>query len=132
MPTLQTLSNQRNRLIAQIAELGAMRPGSICQQKVKYRAKDGAEKENGPYPILTYKAENNKTRTIRMRSDEQTEMVQNQIDTFREFQRLTKELVQIGRQMADLEMFAEEDGKKNSSRPSRLKRKGKPRRSSSD
>jgi hypothetical protein len=129
MPNLESLATRWNEVAARIAALGPMRPGTVCQQKVKYRAKDGTEKSNGPYPILTFKNEGNKTRTIRLRSSEETEIVERQIVNFREFRELTRELVRVGREMADLEMAAKNEGKKNSSSASKTNRKGKRRRS---
>jgi hypothetical protein len=131
MFNLESLSQQWNRIIARIAELGAIRPGTVCDQKVKYTDKDGVLKENGPYPILTFK-ENGKTRTIRLRSDEEVELVEKQIAHFRDFQSLTKELVRLGREMADCELAEKRDGKKNASSASKPSRKRKPRRSSSE
>ncbi len=55
MSSIQSLASQRNNAIKKILALGPMRPGSVCQQKVKYQAKDGTSKSHGPYPILTYK-----------------------------------------------------------------------------
>lgn len=130
MPSFESLSRQRSDLLAQIADLGPMRPGTVCQQEVKYRAKDGTKKANGPYPILTCK-EGGKTRTIRLRSTDEAEIAENQIANFRRFQRLTRELTRIGREMADLEMAARSEGKKNSSNVSTQSRKEKRKPSSS-
>ena len=56
MSNLESLSNQWNDVVGKIRALGgSIRPGSVCAQNVKYRAKDGARKEHGPYPILTFK-----------------------------------------------------------------------------
>jgi hypothetical protein len=130
MPNLESLVRQWNDVLAQIAALGPMRPGSVCSQKVKYRAQDGTEKSNGPYPILTFKEKGNKTRTIRLQSSEEAEIAEKQIASFREFRELTRELIGIGREMADLEMSEKSDAKKNSSSASKPNRKGKRRRSS--
>jgi hypothetical protein len=125
MSNLESLSKQWNDVVAGIAALGPMRPGSVCAQKVKYRAKDGTRKSHGPYPILTFK-EDKKTRTLRLRSAEQAETVEKQIERFREFRRLSKELVRIGKALADVEIAEKTQGKKNSSNAS--KQSGKRRR----
>jgi len=78
---------------------------------VKYCAKNGTEKFNGPYPILTFKEKGNKTRTIRLRSAEEAEIAGKQIEAFRDFKRLTRELVRIGREMADFEMAGKSDAR---------------------
>lgn len=127
MINLKTLANQWSQVVAKIAALGPMRPGSICSQKVKYQAKEGL-KENGPYPILTYK-ESGKTRTVRLRSSDEIKIAEKQIENFRDFQSLTKELVSIGKDLADYEMAAQTEEKKNCSKASVPSKKKKRRQS---
>ena len=129
MSNFQSLSNQWNQIATKIAALEPGRSGTICLQKVKYRAKDGSVKENGPYPILTFK-EGGKTRTVRLRSKKEIEIVEKQIANFREFENLTKELTRIGKKLADCEMAEKTEGKKNSSKSSAMSKKKKRRRSS--
>jgi hypothetical protein len=130
MSNLDSLAKQWNDAVAGIAALGPMRSGSVCAQKVKYRAKDGTRKTHGPYPILTFK-EGEKTRTLRLASPEQSETVEKQVTNFREFRRLTKELVRIGKELADVEIAEKTRGKKNSSNAS-TRNAGKRRRRSSN
>jgi hypothetical protein len=129
MPNLESLSKQWNDAVAGIATLGPMRSGSVCAQKVKYRTKDGTRKTHGPYPILTFK-EDKKTHTLRLGSAEQSETVEKQIANFREFRRLTKELVRIGKELADVEIAENTCGKKNSSSASTPNARRRRRRSS--
>jgi ribosomal protein L29 len=96
---------------------------------VKYRAKDGTRKVHGPYPILTFK-EKGKTRTIRLESPEQEEIVRKQIANFRLFRQWMRQLIEIGRELADVEFAEETGGKKNSSNASRSRGKRKRPRSS--
>lgn len=130
MINLESLSRQWNDVVAQIAALGPMRSGTISSQKVKYRAKDGTEKANGPYLILTFKDKANKTRTVRLGSSDEADLAESQIASFREFQRLNRELVRIGREMADVQLARKDEGKKNSSSASKPNRKRKRRGSS--
>ena len=118
MQDLETLSNQWNVVATRILGLGPMRPGSVCSQKNTYRAADGSLRNHGPYPLLTFK-EKGKTRSVRLESNEQAEICGKQIENFREFQALSQELVAIGRQMADVQMLEQNQGKKNSSSRSR-------------
>lgn len=126
----QSLHDRWSDLAAQLLELGPMRPGSICSQKVKYRAADGSVRANGPYPILTFKEEQ-KTRTLRLRSSAQADLARQQVENFRRFGRLTRELARIGRELADAELAAAQEGKKNSASAWRASASGKRRRSSS-
>lgn len=128
MPNLESLSNRWNDAVENIRAMGPMRPGSIWAQKVKYRAKNGTRKSHGPYPILTFK-ENGKTRTLRLRSPEQADLVGKQIQNFRQFRQLMKQLVEIGREMADVEIAEKTGAKKNSSNASRSSGKRKRPRS---
>jgi hypothetical protein len=95
---------------------------------VEYQAKDGTRKENGPYPILTFK-EKGKTRTLRLESSEQEEAVRGQIANFRRFKELMKRLAEIGMEVANAELAEKHDAKKNSSNASRSSGKRKRRRS---
>ena len=130
MSHLDALSSRWNDVAVQLIALGPMRSGSLCAQRVKHETKQGVATVNGPYPILTAKLKG-KTHTLRLESAEQAEIARQQIDHFRQFQQLTKELVQIGREMADLEMAHATGGKKNSSNASKRSAKGKRRQSSS-
>jgi hypothetical protein len=118
MPNLETLSNQWNHVVTEILTLGPMRSGSVCSQNQTYRATDGSLRNHGPYPLLTFK-EKGKTRTVRLESQEQAEICGKQIESFRKFQELTKELVEIGRQMADAQIVDQTQGKKNFSNRSK-------------
>lgn len=131
MSNFNSLVSQWKQTSEKIAAIGAMRPGTVSGQRVKYRNKDGALKENGPYPVLTFKKDN-KTKMIRLQSDEEIEVVEKQIKNFRNFKRLTKELTRIGKEMADSELGEVQGGKKNSSKISKQNKKGKRRPSSSN
>jgi hypothetical protein len=129
MSKSEPLSNLWNDVADEIRALGgSIRPGSVCAQNVKYRAKDGTRKSHGPYPILTFK-EKGKTRTIRLESSEQEEIVRKQIANFRQLKQLVKRLIEIGMEMADAEVAEKSDAKKNSSNASRSSGKGKRPRS---
>lgn len=129
MSNFNSLVSQWKQTSEKIAAMGAMRPGTVSWQRVKYRTKDGALKENGPYPVLTFK-ENKKTRMIRLQCDEEIQIAEKQIENFRNFQRMTKELKRIGKEMADSELGKVQGGKKNSSKTSKPNKKGKRRPSS--
>ena len=129
MSNLESLSNQWNDVVGEIRALrGSIRSGSVCAQNVKYRAKDGTRMEHGPYPILTFK-EKGKTRTVRLKSPEQEEIVRKQIANFRLFRQLMRQLIEIGRELADADLAEKTEGKKNSSNASRSSAKGKRPRS---
>lgn len=113
MPTLKSLSARWCTIVEELRDIGPMRSGSICLQKVKYEAKDGTLKKHGPYPILTFK-EAGKTKTLRLDSEEDINACKKQIENFRRFKEKTGQLSEIGKQMADMERAETKKGKKNS------------------
>lgn len=123
MSDSQSLAKQWLHLVDQIAQLGPMHPGSICQQTNRTRTVDGQEKLCGPYTILTFKR-NGKTVTRRLRTQEALEQTRGQIENFHCFQSLVAQLIQIGQQRS---MIEPPECKKNSSRRSKTSSRPKPR-----
>ncbi len=120
----QSLAKRWHDIVEELKEALPMRSGSICLQKVKYQDKNGNLKSHGPYPIVTFK-EKGKTVTVRLESEEKIEVCREQIANFRDFKKKTKELIDIGRQMADRKMSEAGECKKNSSKTSGRKRRRK-------
>jgi len=117
MPTLQSLQLQREQLLAQIAQLGPMRRGSITPQYFAATGKDGSPTRRGPYPLYTCKR-GGRTHSRRLRQP-QVPHYQAQIERYRRFEALLAQLVELSEQMADLALLEEErEGKKNSRKPS--------------
>jgi hypothetical protein len=113
METQTMLNRQRKEILAQLADLGPMRKGSLSEQYVQSVLKDGSQSQRGPYTIYTFK-ENGKTISRRLNDQAQRDRFQAQIDAFRRFQTLTAELARIGQALADLDASGEADSKKNS------------------
>ena len=130
MPTHESLSAQSlahrwRDIVEELRDIRPMRPGSICSQKVKYEDKKGKVKRHGPYPILTFK-EKGKTVTVRLDCEEKIQVCKEQIANFRRFKEKTKELSDIGKQIADIEMSKTQESKKNSSKRFGQNKKPKP------
>lgn len=123
MSDSQSLSQQWLQVVDQIAQLGPMHPGSICQQTNRTLAPDGQEKLRGPYTILTFKR-NGKTVTRRLRTRDAIERTRHQIENFHRFQSLVAQLIQIGQRRSSGEPL---EGKKNSSNRSKPSSRAKPR-----
>ena len=115
MDTFHRLSQRRARIVEQIAALGPMRMGSVCDHYVPGQRKDGTAYRRGPYPTYTFKR-HGKTRGKQLRDGEQAAVYRQQIEAFRHYQQLSGELVQISQRLADLEAAAPAEGKKNSRR----------------
>ena len=116
-----------NDVVRQIAKLGPMHPGSICQQCNSRRAKDGTISLSRPYTIHTFKVKG-KTLTRRLRTEESIERCRRQTQNFQQFQALVGQLVEIGKERAVAEPAAA--SKKNSAPPSRRSKRPKRRGSS--
>lgn len=115
MTPMEKLETQRQRLLKELAELGPIRRGSISEQFVESRGRDGVKKWRGPYFVYTYK-EKGKTVSRRLASPEQVNLCQRQIDAFRRFQELTAQLLLIGEQASNLALEGEEVKKTSRSR----------------
>ena len=109
------LSRRRAQIMEQIGALGPMRMGSITEQHLPARRADGSTYRRGPYLTYTFK-QGGKTRGKHLRDAAQAELYRRQIQTWRRYQALSAELVQISQRWADLEAEGSQGGKKNSKR----------------
>lgn len=108
------LQQQRQRLLAQLQQLEQMRRGSISQQYIAATRKDGTKVKRGPYFIYTFKQQQ-KTVSRYLRDPAALPVYRQQIETFRQFQILTKELLHIGEQLSDAALLSPDTLKKTSS-----------------
>lgn len=118
-----SLPKTRQKLIQQIDLIGTMRKGSVTEQMLPYKKKDGSVARRGPYFTYTFK-EGAKTKGRHLRDQEEAQLYQGQIERYRTFQDLARRLVETSQAMAD----AEADGrrcKKNSKTKSRKKSSAK-------
>lgn len=101
------ISTRRAQIIEQIAALGPMRMGSINEQLLLYKQKDGAIRRRGPYLTCTFK-QGGKTCGRHLRNQEEADLYRHQIEAFRRYQELSTELVQVSQTLADLEDSGDE------------------------
>lgn len=80
-----------------------MRRGSIIEQFVEATLKDGSKVRRGPYHLYTFK-EKQQTVSRRLCNPREVEACRKQIDAFRQFQKLTADMLSIGEQLSDLEI----------------------------
>jgi len=107
------LEQKRQTLLQEIAALGPMRRGSLCERMLPQRRRDGSVRRRGPYAMYTFKKEG-KTHGRHLPAKQDVELYRRQIQTYRRFEQLARELVALGQRLADLE--AGQEGKKNSRR----------------
>jgi len=111
METDRQLTQQRARILQQITDLGPMRMGSVCDHHLPTKRKDGSIYRRGPYPTYTFK-QRGKTRGRQLHNQEEAELYRRQIETFRRYQDLADQLVQVSQRLADLEAAGDEGCKK--------------------
>lgn len=88
-------------ILREIANLGPMRKGSLCQRLLKRKTAQGTIKTRGPYWYYTFKI---KDRTVgKILKDAEAPIYQEQIDRFRRFQSLTQQFAERSQRIADQE-----------------------------
>ena len=103
-PDIPALEQRRDSILAALAALGDMRPGSLVQRFMKCstescRCHDKDDPGHGPYSVLVRNV--NGKRTSRSVPADCVDTVQAQVDTFQRFRTLTGELVAVCEQLAD-------------------------------
>jgi len=110
--TLKKLQARRLEILAELADLDQMRRGSITQQVVKSSNRAGERIRRGPYPLYTYK-EKGRTISRRLKNEFEVESFRKQIDNFRRFETLTRELRALGEKMCELVESSPEKKQRN-------------------
>ena len=110
------LEAKRQALLREIAALGPMRMGSLSERMLPQRRSDGSVRRRGPYTMYTYKKEG-KTLGKHLPTERDVQLYRRQIETYRRYDQLSRELVTLGQRLADIEAAgANEQSKKNSRR----------------
>lgn len=94
------LLKKRQQILLELQDLKQMRRGSIAEQFMEATLKDGSKVRRGPYHLYTFK-EKQQTISRRLCNPSEVVVCQKQIDAFRQFQKLTAELLSIGEQLSD-------------------------------
>ena len=105
------LVERRNEALKEIAALGPMRRGSLTPQFVETVDKKGRRARRGPYTVYTFK-DRGKTVSCRIRRRQDEALYRQQIKAFRQYQRLSAELIDISQRLADLAVSDQGDEKK--------------------
>jgi hypothetical protein len=80
-----------------------MRKGTINEQKIKTRQKDGSIKSNGPYYILTSKDSNGKTITESI-PEEKLEFYRQEIENYKKYKKLTSKYETLAEESSKLKL----------------------------
>lgn len=97
-PVLQA---RRRALLQQLAPLDQLRRGSLMEQVVVTKRRDGSALQRGPYPLLTRK-QGQKTVSLRLTDPDLVPLYRQQIQAMRQFEQVVSALVHLGEQLSDL------------------------------
>src|SRR5260370_7616968 len=95
------LRQQRQQLLQQLYGLQELRRGSLTEQFIMVKRKDGSRVKRGPYPLLTRK-HGQKTVSLRLTDPALVPLYRQQIQTMRQFETAVDGLVRVGEQLLDL------------------------------
>ncbi len=97
----QAIHARRRALLDRLAALDEIRRGTIVDQYVVARRRDGSLHKRGPYPLLTRK-QGKRTVSKRLTDPDLVPLYRQQIRSMRDFQRAVAELVVLGEQLSEL------------------------------
>jgi hypothetical protein len=101
LPDYPNLQQQRQRILQQLSGLQELRRGSLTEQFLMVKRKDGSRVKRGPYPLLTRK-QGQKTVSLRLTDPTLVPLYRQQIQAMRQFETVVDRLVQLGEQLSDL------------------------------
>ena len=99
--TFPNLEHQRQALLRQLSGLSQLRRGSLTEQFLLVKRKDGSLVKRGPYPLLTRK-QGSKTVSRRLTDPQLVPLYRQQIQALRQFETVVDQLVGVGEQLSDL------------------------------
>jgi hypothetical protein len=123
-----TLEQHRQQLLQQLSGLPEIRRGSLTEQFLTVKRKDGSRLKRGPYPLLTRK-QGQKTVSQRLTDPALVPLYRRQIQAMRQFETVVDGLVRVGEELSDLAV-AEAVQKKTAGGIGTSRRGASPRRRS--
>lgn len=110
MDALSRIQQRRRQILDELGQLEQIRRGSLTDQFVEARTRDGRSHRRGPYPLYTYKA-GGKTVSRRLSGSEQVGRYRAQVSAGHRFQELTRELMELGESFCDQVLQADAEKK---------------------
>ncbi len=95
------LENRRPQLLRQLSDLRELRRGSLTEQFLMVKRKDGSRVRRGPYPLFTRK-EAKKTVSVRLNDPALLPIYRQQIQSMRQFETIVSQLVRVGEELSEL------------------------------
>jgi len=99
------LEHRRQALLQQLAGFPQLRRGSLTEQFLVVKHRDGSQVKHGPYPLLTRKR-GAKTVSQRLTDPQLVPLYRQQIQALRQFETVVDQLVQVGEELSDLAVAA--------------------------
>jgi len=96
----QAMVTRQEAIVREMTELRFMQKGTISRQRMpssRGGVLTGAMR--GPYPVLTWK-ENGKTRSLRLKNEDEVAWAEQAVDNQRRFAALCREYQELGEQLA--------------------------------
>ena len=101
MSRADELIARRCQVMQELGRLEQIRRGSVVEQFVEKKLKDGTKVRRGPYVLYSFK-KSAKTVSRRLSNKGEVRMYREQIAGFRRFQELTAELLELGEELSEL------------------------------
>ncbi len=99
MRSVESIRARRREILEEMGKLDLVRRGSVCEQILRPRARDGRWHECGPYAVYTVKRGG---RTVSKRlSFEERDRYREQVSACHRLQALTRELIELGEALCD-------------------------------
>ena len=105
MSLLQKLEQKRLGILEKIGSIRFMRRGTINEQYLQVKQKNSKPLLRGPYFVLS-RNEDGKTKSKRLKKGE-VEQVRQDVEAYKEFQKLSKEYVDVTEELALQERSAD-------------------------
>jgi len=110
------LIERKEALLAEVAALGSWRRGTVTEQYLEVTTKDGRKKRRGPYPLYTCKTAGQQAVSRRLTDPKEVARYREQIQRFRRFQEIQKELVTLGERLCEADATGDAQKKRPKSR----------------
>jgi len=128
MDQITEMEAKREQLLRGLAAIKRMRRGSVVEQYYEVKRRDGTVARQGPYYLYSYK-EGGKTVSRRLSGPEESRRYREEIARFREFERLSAELVEVGQRLCEVGPAAEAASGEREKKLRKRSRKRRPKRS---
>ena len=125
METIKQIQARRDAILKQMQDIRSMERGSITEQYLKVPHKGKSTPVlRGPYYVIS-RSEGKRTVGYRLKTPEELERAQRDVEAHKEFKKLCREFEQLTEQLGKLERELDEasEGKKGLRSPSRRTRK---------